>query len=234
MPRLCAVVVCLTTMMTAAAAAELPRYDISVRVDAETRQVSGHARIVVTNNSDAAVRELDLWRYPERFAVRSKALNDYNFYWIYPTRFNAGHMRTGPVVVDGRAVSVDVRDDPRAGPGTLLAVALEPPLQPGAHVTVDVDFSDVVPERYGSFGCVGGDCTLVGFYPLVREPGQPDDGEPGRGDYRVTVSSAHTADVTVNGELRAITPRVGATEYRVGVAPGLTLTVGRPALRRYE
>ena len=218
----------------AAAASELPRYDISVRVDAEARQVSGHARIVVTNGSVAPAHEITLWRFPERFATRSKALNDYDFYWVYPTRFNAGHMRTGPVVVDGRAASVEVRDHPRAGPGTLLAVALDPPLEPGAQVTIDVDFSDDVPERYGGFGCVGGDCTLVGFYPMVREPGQPDDGQPGRGDYRVTVASAHTADVTVNGELRAITPRVGATEYRVGPTPGLTLTVGRPALRRYE
>lgn len=221
-------------MTTAAAARELPRYDITVRVDAEARQASGHARIVVPNNGTMAMTELMLWRFPERFATRSRALNDYNFYWVYPTRFNPGHMRTSAVVVDGRAVAVEPRDHPRGGPGTLLAVALDPPLPPGGHVTIDVDFSDVLPERYGGFGCVSGDCTLTGFYPMVLEPDEPTDGVPGRGDYRIRVASAHTADVTVNGELRAITPRVGPTEYEVGAAPGLTLTVGRPALRRYE
>src|SRR3954452_7975877 len=173
---------------TSAALAEPPSYDVSVRVDAEARKLEGHARIVVDNDTGAPQSELWLWRFPERFATRSKALNDYNFYWIYPYRFNPGHMRTSAVVVDGRAAAVEVRDHPRGGKGTLLHVALDPPLPPGASATVDVDFSVDVPTRYGPFGCIHGDCTLTGFYPMVApaggDGGDALDAMPGRGRYR--------------------------------------------------
>jgi hypothetical protein len=234
MPRLLAVVAVLLTTAAELYAQPLPQYDVSVRVDAEARTASGHARIVVTNPTDAPLGELWLWRYPERFASRSRALNDYNFYWVYPYRFNPGHMRTGPVLVDGRAAAVEVRDHPQAGPGTLLHVALDPPLGPGARATVDVDYTLELPRRFGPFGCVGGDCTLTGFYPMVAPPGFGLDAVPGRGDYTVHVGSAHVADVVVNGELRAVTPRVGPIDLAVGAASGLTVMVGRPRLRRYE
>ncbi|MCA1665377.1 MAG: hypothetical protein LC659_14125, partial [Myxococcales bacterium] len=52
---------------TAAVHAAPPRYDVSVRVDAEARHVEGHARIVVDNDSAAPQSELWLWRFPERF-----------------------------------------------------------------------------------------------------------------------------------------------------------------------
>src|SRR5262245_39020507 len=141
MPRLVAVVavLCTTALVHAAGPSAtpppppaiappepMPRYDINVRVDAAARTASGHVRIEVPNGTGKALDELWLWRYPERFAVRSRALNDYNFYWVYPRKFNPGHMRTGAVVVDGRAAAVEVRDHARAGPGTLLHVALDP------------------------------------------------------------------------------------------------------------
>src|SRR5436309_5176867 len=126
MSRLAAVVAVMIATAAASAgsiATAAPRYELSVRVDAEARSVDGHARIGVTNDTAAAVGELWLWRYPERFAKRSRALNDFNFWWIYPYSFNAGHMQTSGVAVDGRAVAVEVHDHALAGRGTLLRVA---------------------------------------------------------------------------------------------------------------
>ena len=241
MPRLAAfVAVVLATAVawageapTASPPAPAPRYEVSVRVDAEARRLDGHARIVVTNGSSAPVEELWLWRYPERFARRSPALNDYNFFWVYPYRFNAGHMRTGAVYVDGHAAPVEVRDHPRAGAGTLLRVQLATPLLPAQSATVEVDFSVEVPRRYGPFGCIGGSCTLTGFYPMVASPGDGLDGVPGRGDYRLSVAVHDVSDVVVNGELRAL-ERGRRLDFEVGVAAGLTLMVGRPRLQRFE
>src|SRR5437879_4735385 len=207
MSRFAAVVAVLITTATASVgngATAAPRYELSVRVDAEARTVEGHARIGVTNDTAAPVGELWLWRYPERFAARSKALNDYNFWWIYPYSFNAGHMRASAVAVDGRAVPVEVHDHPLAGKGTLLRVALDPPLAAGGSVIVDVDFRDEVPSRFGAFGCVHGNCTLTGFYPMVAPLGAGRDAMPGRGVYTLSVATAHVADVVVNGELRAL------------------------------
>ena len=209
------------------------RYDVSVRVDAEARRLDGHARIVVPNDTGAPLSELWVWRYPERFATRSPALNDYNFYWVYPIRFNPGHMRTGAVLVDGRAASVEVRDHPRAGKGTLLHVALDPPLAPGASATIDADFSVQIPARYGDFGCIHGTCTLSGFYPMVAPPGYGLDAMPGRGRYRLSVAVHDVSDVVVNGELRAL-ERGRRLDFDVGDAAGLTLMVARPHLRQFE
>ena len=235
MSRLAVVVASLVAAATAHArpAPSGVRYDLSVRVDAEARTVEGHARIAVDNTTGAPLDELWLWRYPERFATRSRALNDYDFYWVYPYRFNPGHMRTGAVLVDGRAAAVEVRDHPRAGPGTLLHVALDPPLQPGATATLDVDFSVAVPTRYGPFGCIRGTCMLSGFYPMVAPPGWGLDAMPGRGTYTLSVWTRHVADVVVNGRLRAL-ERGGRLAFDVGEAAGLTLQVGRPRLRQYE
>ncbi|HXU72167.1 MAG TPA: hypothetical protein VN947_22715 [Polyangia bacterium] len=218
---------------TAAAARAEPTYDVSVRVDAEGRHLEGHARIVVPNDTGAPVDELMLWRFPERFATRSPALNDYNFYWVYPYRFNPGRMRTGAVIVDGRAASVEVRDHPRAGKGTLLHVALDPPLAPGASATVDVDFTVEIPTRYGPFGCIHGVCTLTGFYPMVAPLGYGLDAMPGRGRYRMNIAVADVSDVVVNGELRAL-ERGRRLDFDVGEARGLSLIVGKPRLLEFE
>ncbi|HEX6834989.1 MAG TPA: hypothetical protein VF334_00375 [Polyangia bacterium] len=231
MLRLVAVVAVLCA--TAAVHAEGPSYDVSVRVDFEARHLDGHARIVVPNDTGAPLGELWLWRFPERFATRSPALNDYNFYWVYPYRFNPGHMRTGAVVVDGRAAAVEVRDHPRAGKGTLLHVALDPPLAPGASATVDVDFSVEVPTRYGPFGCVHGECTLSGFYPMVAPPAAGLDAMPGRGRYRFSIAVHDVADVVVDGRLRAL-ERGRRLDFDVGESEGLTVMVGRPRLRELE
>lgn len=230
MLRLSVAVACL---MTATAYALPVRYDLSVQVDVEARTARGHARITVENTSAGPLHSLWLWRYPERFATRSPALNDYNFYWVYPARFNSGQMRTGAVLVDGRAAMVTVRDHPRAGPGTLLEVTLDPPLAPDARATLDLDFSVRVPKRYGPFGCVSGSCTLSGFYPMVAPIGWGLDALPGRGQYRLRVTTTDVADVVVNGRLRAL-ERGGQLQFEVGDAAGLTLQVGRPKLFRFE
>ncbi|HEY2745596.1 MAG TPA: hypothetical protein VGL86_13265 [Polyangia bacterium] len=235
MLRLAAVVavVCAAAVAWAdGAPVDAPSYDVSVRVDAEARKLEGHARIIVPNTTGAPLDAVMLWRFPERFATRSRALNDYNFYWVYPYRFNPGHMRTGAVVVDGRAASVEVRDHPLAGKGTLLRVALDPPLAAGASATLDVDFSVEVPARYGPFGCIHGVCTLTGFYPMVAPVGYALDAMPGRGRYRLSVGVHDTADVVVNGKLRAL-QRGGRLDFDVGDAGGLSLMVGRPALLEF-
>src|SRR6516164_6105274 len=133
----------------------LPAYTIEARVDHEAQAVSGHVRIVVPNATDHEVRELWLWQYPARFASRSPALNDYNLHWIYPYRFNPARLQTAHVTVDGRAALVELRDHPQAGKGTLLHVALDPPLPAGKSTTVDLDFEVHVPRRFGRFGCFG-------------------------------------------------------------------------------
>jgi hypothetical protein len=213
-----------------------PRYDIQAQVDVPARRVSGHTRITVPPAS-VERSEIFLWRYPERFATRSKKLNDYNFWWAYPRRFNPGGMETGPITVDGAAARVEVLDHPEAGPKTLLKVVPVRPIAAGVSATLDVDMSVKVPERYGPFGCVHGECTLVGgFYPMLppEVDGRPLlDAPPARADYRLTVTPSRVSDVIVNGALYAV-EKGGHLTVELTGARAAALMVARPRYRVVE
>jgi hypothetical protein len=221
----------------AARASPAVSYDLDVRVDTVARRVDGRARIELTNTSARPLDELVLWRYPERFASRSPALNDYNFYWIYPRTFNPGAMRIGGLTVDGHAVTMAIDDHPLAGRGTLVRVRLPRPLPPGARVVLDVAYDVLVPDRYGAFGCFRRACTLAGgFYPMV--PALTDGGfdlsaPPMPGRYRVRVTVPRVSDLVVNGELRAL-ERGGTLAFDLGLARAAALIVRDPSLRTYE
>src|SRR5581483_3049725 len=214
------------------------RYDLDVELDSRARAVEGRARITVENRGARPLGELWLWRYPERLGERSPALNDYNFYWVYPSRFNPGAMRTGAVTVDGRAQSVEAVDHPRAGRRTLLRVTLDRPLAPGARAELALDFSTTIPERYGRFGCFRATCTLDGgFYPMLAgfgDDGAPDlEAPPARAAYRVRVSTPRVSDLIVNGELRAV-PAGGALTVELPESRNLALVAGPPRLTARE
>jgi hypothetical protein len=228
--------VALMLLSRAAAAAPTVAYDLDVSVDVDARQLDGRAHITVTNPTRQPLDELWLWRYPERFASRSPALNDFNFYWVYPRSFNPASMRVDSLSVGGRPAAVEVHDHPEAGPGTLLRVALPTPVPPGAKVRVDVAWESHLPERYGSYGCFRKTCTMVGFYPMVPALGREGfdlSAPPQTADFTVTVGVPRVSDVVVNGELRAV-ERGGQQRFVVGRARGAALIVGAPALRTYE
>jgi len=246
----------LVVVLEAAASASPIRYELDVRVDSAARRLDGTARIQVTNPTARPLDALWLWRYPERFATRSPALNDFNFYWVYPRSFNPGSLRIEALTVDGRPASTEVHNNAPpptemhnsapaaggmhnsapAGAGTLVRLALPAPLTPGATVTVDVRFSAHLPDRYGTFGCFRRTCTLLGFYPMLAALG-PDGFDltapPQPADYALTVSVPRVSDVVVNGELRAV-ERDGRQRFLVGEARAAALIVGPPALRTYE
>jgi hypothetical protein len=221
--------------LQAIAMAERPRYEIDVRVDREARTVAGHVRITVP----AARREraeILLWRYPERFATRSKKLNDYNFVWVYPRSFNRPEMRNGPITVDGGAASIEVVDHEIAGPRTLLRVTPQRPIAAGAEAVIDLDLDEKIPERYGAFGCVHQVCALTGFQPMLPPEGEDGpllDAPPARADYRVTLSVPRVSDVIVNGELRAV-EKGGRTTFQLNDVRAASVIVSKPRYRVIE
>jgi hypothetical protein len=220
-----------------AAAAPPPRYELSVKADVDQRRFTGRARIHFVHEGAAPLGEILLWRYGERFATRSPALNDYNFYWVYPRAFNPGGLRTGAVVVDGRPARVEVRDHPRAGPRTLLSVVPAAPISPGAEVTVEIDFELLAPSRYGAFGCFRQVCTFEGgFHPMLpalRDGAFVLDAPPARASYTLDLEVSRVSDVVVNGALHAV-ERGGRISVSLPPSRALALMVGRPSLRTFE
>jgi hypothetical protein len=230
-----AALLCLTSAVAHAQSPESapPQYDLDLRADIAARALQGHARIVVTNSTAAPLGELWLWRYPERFRRRSPALNDYNFYWVYPRSFNPGGMEASRFTVDGRAVAVEERDHPQAGARTLWRVPLSPPLAPGGSVTVEVDYRVRAPERFGPFGCYRKRCLFGGgAYPMLAPLGQPLTAMPGGGRYRVRLWVKQPSDVIING--RGMNLAAGERrEVDLGLTEGCALLVAPPRLRQY-
>ncbi len=211
-----------------------PSYDLTVRVDVDHRHLSGQARITFTNDSTSALPQILLWGYPDRFAVRPAALNDYNRYWIYPYRFNPASFTVDAVRVAGQPAPVTLKDHPKAGPRTLLQVTLPAALPPGATAVIDIEYRVHLPDRYGAFGCFRHACVLGGgFYPMLPLVG-PDgfdlSAPPARADFTLALTAAQRSDVIVQGELTTLvvgdTHRAAVTNTRA-----LTIAVRRPGFR---
>ena len=148
---------------------------VDCQLDREAHTVEGWVSVSLVNPSDAPLERFYLWLYPNRFAEETQGLDDVSRYWIYPRRHDPGGMRLERVTVEvggGRPVAVGQggwRAEPQAaaGRGVLWSIALPAPVAPGERVRVAARYRARIPERYGAFGCTGGQCTLAGgFYPM--------------------------------------------------------------------
>jgi hypothetical protein len=142
------------------------------RVDAELdvarQQIVGTVTFDVVNPSAGPLDRAYVWLHANRFSRRPRALDDINFPWVYPERFEPGETVLGAVQVGGRAARFRETAHAVAGEGTLVEVALLPPVPPGATVALAMGFRTRIPTRFGAFGCFRGTCTLVGLgMPLL-------------------------------------------------------------------
>ena len=167
-------------------------YRIEATLDPDAKQLRGSLEADVRNDGAAAIPALDVWLYPNRFAGPPAELDDASFYWVYPKDFDAGAMRVEDVRVEERPLQPVVMDHERAGRGTLLRIALPTPLAPAARTRLSIRFAVDIPERYGSFGCAAGVCTLAqGWHPMLAPATAHarNDDMPARADYQITVAS---------------------------------------------
>jgi hypothetical protein len=130
--------------------------------------------VTLTNPSDQPLDRFYLWLYPNRFAEETPGLDDVTRYWIYPRRFDAGGMQLERVSVEEGGAPVEVASDrwraePQAAAGkrVLWSIALPRAIAPGERIRIAARYRARIPERYGAFGCVDGQCTMAGgFYPM--------------------------------------------------------------------
>jgi len=147
---------------------------VDCHLDREAREVAGWVSIEVTNPGEVPLERFYLWLYPNRFARETEGLDDVSRYWVYPRQHDPGAMRLERVTVEQGGAPVVVpragwRAEPQAaaGPGVLWSIRLPSPVPPGARVRIAARYRARIPERYGAFGCVDGQCTMAGgFYPM--------------------------------------------------------------------
>jgi hypothetical protein len=190
-----------------------PEVALDVTLDPGASRVAGHARLRVVNRAAQALVDVPLWLYPNHLATRSPALTDVSYHWVYPGWFSPAAMTVAGARADGAPAAFKLEDTP-AGARTIARVVLLAPLPPGAAVTIDIDFDTKLPRRFGSFGCLGPRCRMMGgFYPMpaaASEAGWDLKAAPARaGRTRLTLRTARPLGLVVNGE-SVVWPGAGA------------------------
>jgi hypothetical protein len=188
----------------ARAAEPEPDLTLDVTLNPGASRVAGHARLRVVNRTTHALADVPLWLYPNHLATRPPALTDVSYHWLYPGWFSPAAMTVSGARADGAAAAVTLEDTP-AGARTIARVALPAPLAPGATVTIDVDFDTKLPRRFGSFGCLGPRCRMMGgFYPMpaaATDAGWSLHSAPARaGRTRLTLRTPKSLGLVLDGE----------------------------------
>lgn len=112
-------------------------YTLDARVDAEAKRLDGRARIVYNNNSPNVLQNLhvDLTQ---------------NFHAPGVIRFEeaevTGGVSLGRVVVDGTTLGTEGQGPRYLVSGTRLVILPPRPVQPGASVTLEIDWSFDIPQ----------------------------------------------------------------------------------------
>jgi hypothetical protein len=198
------------------AAAEVD-YRVNARLDPVQRTVTGGVVIQIVNHTSRPLTHVPLWLYADRFA-RRPALNDIQYYWLYPTRFDPGAMRLTAVAVDGTAVPPSRWQEVPGpwGDRGLVRIQLARPLAPGERLALSARFEVKVPRRYGLFGVVnptigpGPVMTLTGgFFPFVPELGEAGfdlEAPPPPARFQLQLEVPGASHLVINGQHRPPTP----------------------------
>lgn len=215
---------CVTTLVLALSASatadtgangrSAPAHRASTRVDCELdvaqRTLQGRVTVALSNPTAADLDRAYVWLQPNRFAYQSPAVNDINYYWVYPDGFDPGWMRLEAVSAGAdtrlRTLSgTSFRPEPHAiaGRKVLWSIALPEPIPPGGRLDLVMDYRAKIPERYGTFGCVDGRCTLMGgFYPMlaaIDHSGWDLEAPPLETDVEVNVDLTRAREVVLFG-----------------------------------
>jgi len=209
-------------------------YTMDVRLDNDSRHLTGGETIEYTNNSPDTLSELYLHLYPN--AYRSK---DSEFMRHYRRAYNLtlfdlpesrrSYIEMTNVTVDGSPVTPRVDD-------TIARIALPAPLLPGATLTLKLDFDHKVRRHLGRAGYEGNHYDFAQWYPKVvvydekgfhSQPWRAGEfyGEFGTYDVRITVPGDFV--VAATGTVQEGDPgwTQNSTRGGAGAAKGSTRTV---------
>jgi hypothetical protein len=147
---------------------EYPRYEISVKVDVEHKEIRARQVVTFTNNTSKDLQELYFHIYPNRrYTAKEKDfMLRYGGYFKvnpFPEGFKQTHLRVGSVIAEGQALqfAVEGKDE------TLLKIRLPKPLSAGGAIVVTMDFQVDIPHTFGRFGWHENIIKLSQWYPVL-------------------------------------------------------------------
>ena len=181
-------------------------YDLTARVFPEEKRVEGSGTIRYTNNAPHALAQLHL-----ELAQNLHAEGVIRFEAAEVT----GGIELSRVAVEGAELEPGAGGPSYSVDGTQLAIVPEDPVGPGETVTLEIDWSFVVPQQgaSGRMGYSGDDLLYIGYwYPIMSVYDDVDgwytDPFTGNaefyadhGDYEVTIEAPAGWLVMSTGEL---------------------------------
>jgi len=203
-----------------------PQYRLDATVRPEQPQIEGRVEIAFTNLSRRPLEEAVLLLFANRFSEPDTDLNDFTRTLVYPRQvFDPGGMEILDVSDGGAPSSAAPLPVTGLPPATFVRVPIAP-LAPGATRTLSIGFRTTAPHRYGTFGAVDGQLTLLGgWYPMLAALDEAGfwaiDVPPPLGDCDVTLRAEADLTLLLNG--RAAPPGAGLARARVPGVHYLTL-----------
>lgn len=206
--RAAALALALLVVASAAPAAPVllrPQYRVEATLEPTAPQLTGSVEVSFTNTSARTLDEAVFLLFANRFATaEADRLDDFTRTLVYPAQvFDPGGLQVRDIHDGGRptqAVALPVAGLP---PETFVRVPIAP-LAPGATRTLRLAFQTTVPHRYGTFGMVDGQLTLLGGWhpqlvPLQASGDWALDAPPALADFDVTLRPQAALDLVLNG-----------------------------------
>ncbi|MBC7173731.1 MAG: M1 family metallopeptidase, partial [Polyangiaceae bacterium] len=143
-------------------------YRIEARLDAERHLVSGTARIVWTNESEAAASELWLHLYMNAFENRETVFMRESRGQLRGVTFlSPGSIRLSALRIAGEDHLRTADDEVIARDRTQLRVPLLAPVPPGASIELEVSFETALPTAFARAGYVDDFHMVAQWFPKL-------------------------------------------------------------------
>ena len=180
---------------SAADGASRSAYAIVATLDPSSTTINGNVAITVINRSPHPLAQIQLHLFPNRFRSDGDEVNDITRMHVYPENaFDSGEITLGSITADGATAAWRFAAHDGAPAETLAEVELPAAIAPGESVTLSIDFTTRLPERYGPLGVTElGVTAIAGWYPYLAARSAdgswlPDDG-PEASDVRAQITA---------------------------------------------
>lgn len=146
-------------------------YDIQVRLDPETKTITGIVRLVYTNHAPDIIPDLYFHTYLNAFKnnLSTYMLESRNTAGMANEKRGYSHIRSAMVNGEDLSASMAYVQGPvsAAGDQTVLRIPLTGPLMPGESVTVELDFQAKLPRAFERTGYSGDFFFLAQWFPKI-------------------------------------------------------------------
>jgi hypothetical protein len=154
---------------------------IEATLSEEGDRLNGEINLFVTNDTDAPLREIPVWLYPNRFLEINPNLNEGMLRWFYPKGVSRGSMAISQPRWNGHRLEEESIRYEATVVGKMTSrraiarIPLAEPLLPGQTGKLELAFAVEIPERRGRFGRHRDTVSLAGDWfprPLADLTGE--------------------------------------------------------------